>query len=206
MGKAKSNACPEGRGLSPDYWVDSGDVEGEVLRWQADEALSERFEFRNILPEEADQAAEIEKLCFPPNEACSETMMKERVAAAPELFLVAVDRKTGKLAGFLNGLSTKECAFRDEFFSDSGLYDPEGKNVMLLGLDVLPEYRGHGLAREIVSRYLRRERERGRRLLILTCLESKIKMYEKMGFRNYGIAKSSWGGEEWYEMGYVLDN
>ena len=29
--------------------------------------LNERFEFRNILPEEADQAVSIEKICFPPN-------------------------------------------------------------------------------------------------------------------------------------------
>ena len=49
--------------------------------------LNERFEFRNILPEEADQAVSIEKICFPPNEACSETMMKERVARAPDLLI-----------------------------------------------------------------------------------------------------------------------
>ena len=75
---------------------------------------------------------------------------------------------------------------------------------MLLGLDVLPEYRMQGLAREIVSRYICREAERGRKMLLLTCLKSKIKMYEKMGFYNNGIASSSWGGEEWYEMGYRI--
>ena len=59
-----------------------------------------QFEFRNILLEEAEQAAEIEKICFPPNEACSKPIMKERIIQAPELFLVAADKKTGKLAGF----------------------------------------------------------------------------------------------------------
>lgn len=54
-------------------------------------SIEERFEFRNIRPEEADQAAQIEQICFPPNEACSEKMMKERVLTAPEFFLVAVD-------------------------------------------------------------------------------------------------------------------
>lgn len=166
----------------------------------SDKALNERFEFRSILQEEADQAVAIEQICFPPNEACSEPMMKERIATAPELFLVAVDRETGKVAGFLNGLSTNEETFRDEFFTEAKLYDPSGKNVMLLGLDVLPEYRGQGLAREIVSRYLQREGEKGRKQLILTCLESKVRMYEKMGFINCGMAGSSWGGEEWYEM------
>lgn len=160
----------------------------------------ERFLFRSILPKEAAQAARIEEICFPPNEACSERMMRERVAKAPELFLVAVDKQSGKIAGFLNGLSTDESIFRDEFFTDAELYKPDGKNVMLLGLDVLPEYRGQGLAREIMSHYQQQERERGREKLILTCLEAKVRMYEKMGFVDKGIAQSSWGGEQWHEM------
>ena len=158
------------------------------------------YEFRNICPEEADQAVAIEQICFPPNEACSEKNMKERIAKAPELFLVAVDKKTGKLAGFLNGLSTNEESFRDEFFTDANLYNPEGKNVMLLGLDVLPEHRGQGLAREIVQQYAKRERENNRSKLILTCLQAKVEMYKKFGFIADGIANSTWGGEEWHQM------
>lgn len=161
--------------------------------------------FRDILPEEANQAARIEQICFPPHEACSESVMKERVIAVPELFLVAVDTETGKIAGFLNGLATKEPSFRDEFFSDSGLHNPAGENIMLCGLDVLPEYRGQGLAKEIMRQYLEREEKRGRKQVILTCLEEKIQMYEKMGYRNNGIANSNWGGEVWYEMCYVLN-
>ena len=163
-------------------------------------AIEERFEFRSILPEETDQAVTIEHICFPPNEACSRRAMTERIAAAPELFLVAIDRTNGRVAGFLNGISTNETSFRDEFFTDISLHDPRGKSVMLVGLDVLPEYRGQGLAREIVSRYGDRERKNGRELLVLTCLEPKVEMYQKMGFRDLGIADSAWGGEEWHEM------
>ena len=193
-----------------DYFLltESGRTKAQELLKEyglSDKELTERFEFREILPEEDDQAALIEEICFPPNEACSEKMMKERVAKAPELFLVAVDRETGKIAGFLNGLSTEEDFFRDEFFMDAELYDPDGKNVMLLGLDVLPDYQGQGLGREIMFQYLRRECERGRKSVILTCLESKVKMYEKMGFKNKGLSGSSWGEEQWYEMGYELN-
>lgn len=162
--------------------------------------LTDRFEFRNIRADESDQAVLIEQICFPPNEACSEQHMKERIDRAPELFLVAVDKETGKLAGFLNGLATNESSFRDEFFTDVNLYDAEGKNIMLLGLDVLPEYRMQGLAREIVNRYRERERENNRQLLLLTCLDSKVEMYKKLGFLDKGIANSSWGGEKWHEM------
>lgn len=162
--------------------------------------LHDTFIFRNILPEEAEQAAEIERICFPPHEACSRTMMLERVAKAPELFLVAIDRSTGKIAGFLNGLATSEYRFRDAFFTDAGLYEPDGANIMLLGLDVLPPYRGQGLAGELMRQYLCREREKGRREVVLTCLEEKINMYEHMGFENRGISDSVWGEEQWYDM------
>ena len=174
------------------------------IKEYSNQAITDRFEFRNIRPEEVEQAVLIEQICFPPNEACSEKNMKERIAKAPELFLVAVDRKTDKIAGFLNGLATEEPTFRDEFFTDAGLYNPSGKNIMLLGLDVLPEYRGQGLAREIVRRYARREQENNRSKLILTCLDSKVEMYKKFGFLDDGIANSTWGGEEWHEMSYIL--
>lgn len=167
-------------------------------------AFLERFEFRNIKREETAQAAEVEQICFPPNEACSAKNMQDRVTRAPELFLVAIDKETGKIAGFLNGLATDESVFRDEFFTDASLYNPEGKNIMLLGLDVLPDYRGQGLARALVLKYLQREQENGRNIVLLTCLKSKVEMYEKFGFQDNGAANSTWGGEEWHEMSYTL--
>ncbi|MBO5031537.1 MAG: GNAT family N-acetyltransferase [Lachnospiraceae bacterium] len=170
----------------------------------ADKDILEKYEFRNIRPDETEQAVSIEQICFPPNEACTEQHMRERIAKASELFLVAVDKETGKIAGFLNGLSTDEYSFRDEFFTDADLHNPNGKNIMLLGLDVLPQYRRQGLGRELVFEYLRRECEKDRRLVLLTCLKSKVKMYKKFGFHDNGIADSKWGGEEWHEMSCVI--
>ena len=77
--------------------------------------------------------------------------------------------------------------------------------MILLGLDVLPEYRGQGLAREIMRRYLEREQAKGRTAAVLTCLEGKIGMYERMGYENLGISASVWGGEQWYDMTCRLD-
>ena len=170
-----------------------------------DTGLRERFELRCIRQDEGEQAAEIERICFPPNEACERKMMLQRVAKAPELFLTVVDRSTGRLAGFLNGLSTDEESFRDEFFTDADLYDPDGRNIMLLGLDVLPEYRGQGLARELMFEYLKREKEKDRHRILLTCADSKVDMYRKMGFRDLGTSGSVWGGHSWHEMDCMLN-
>ncbi|MCD7818976.1 MAG: GNAT family N-acetyltransferase, partial [Lachnospiraceae bacterium] len=84
--------------------------------------MLEKFEFRTVLISEAKQVADIEQVCFPPNEACSEKYMTDRVEAASDLFLVAVDKENGKIAGFLNGIATNEAAFRDEFFTDASLH------------------------------------------------------------------------------------
>lgn len=167
--------------------------------------ISEQFIFRDIKPEETGQAIAIEQICFPPHEACSAGAMTERIIAAPELFLVAEDKEAGKIAGFFNGVSTDEAAFRDEFFKDIGLHKADGKNVMLLGLDVLPEYRGQGLAKSLVDKYIEREHAKGREALVLTCLEEKVEMYKKMGFTDQGIANSTWGNEEWHEMRYAIE-
>lgn len=166
--------------------------------------MSKNFIFRSICPEETTEAIAIEQACFPPHEACSKEHMTERIEAASDLFLVAVNESTGKIAGSLNGIATNESCFRDEFFTDISLNYKDGKNIMLLGLSVLPEYRGQGLARELVRQYAIREQKNGREMLFLTCLEEKIPMYLKFGFVDKGIANSVWGGEIWHEMSLAI--
>lgn len=116
-----------------------------------------------------------------------------------------MDRETGKIAGFLNGLATDREHLTDDFFTDANLHDPEGVNIMLLGLDVLPEYQHQGLARKLMEQYKERERARGRKKLILTCLPDKVEMYKKFGFKDHGIGDSVWGGEAWHEMDSILN-
>jgi ribosomal protein S18 acetylase RimI-like enzyme len=197
-----------GGGYKYAYMTEKGREKArELLRMMniEDDSIYEKYEFRSIRPEEADEAAEIERICFPPNEACTKEHIQERICVASEQFFVAIEKETGKIAGFLNGICTDEMVFRDEFFTDASLHDPKGNNVMLLGLDVLPEYRKQGLARELVWNYCRREEEQGRRRLVLTCNAKKVKMYRKFGFRDLGESASEWGGEKWHEMDIFLN-
>lgn len=60
---------------------------------------------------------------------------------------------------------------------------PGRKTVMLLGLAVLPEYRGEGLARALMYRYLCRMVQKEKDMVLLTCLDSRVPMYEKWDFR-----------------------
>ena len=58
--------------------------------------LEERFEFRTIFSEEAVQAASVERVCFPPNEACTEEMMKQRALRFGNCFLWRLTEKAVK--------------------------------------------------------------------------------------------------------------
>lgn len=172
---------------------------------QENREFYDKYELRNIYADEAEIAEAIELACFPSNEACKLSIMKQRVQLAPDIFLVAVEKETGKMIGYITGLATNEVHLRDEFYTEPTLYDPEGENVMILSVAVLPEYQRQGIAREMMQAYLRRENGRNRRLIVLTCLEGKVKMYNKFGFFDCGESGSAWGGERWHEMVYVLN-
>ena len=168
-------------------------------------SITDRFEFRDIRPEEFDRAAEIEQIVFPPNEAGFPDDIREQARIAPDCFMVAADREDGGIAGLLYGIATNENRFRDAFFTDKTLHDPQGSNIMLLGLDIVPEYQGQGLGREVMRQYCMREQARGHRKLILTCLPRLVGMYEKFGYTDLGLSDSKWGGEIWHEMEIVLN-
>ena len=48
----------------------------------------DRFEFRSVKANEAEEVAEIEKICFPPHEVCSKKDMFERVEHHRNFFLL----------------------------------------------------------------------------------------------------------------------
>ena len=173
---------------------------GILFNVYADEALLKNYQFRQILPEEGVQAGEMDRICFPPEEAKPMEIMCRFVQKIPEQFLVAVDRRTGKIAGYLCGISSDEEHFKDGFFTDLSFNDPAAQTVYLLGLDILPGHRGRGLAKELLRIYGIWSQVRGKRRMVLTAHEEKVGMYEKLGFADLGISESVWGGGVWHEM------
>ena len=139
-----------------------------MMTTRENEEFYEKYELRTIRPDEAETAEAIELACFPPNEACKLPIMKQRVELAPDIFLVTVEKGTGKMIGYITGLATNEVHLRDEFFTEPTLHDPDGDNVMILSVAVLPEYQKQGIAREMMQEYLRRENSRNRRHVELT--------------------------------------
>jgi len=182
----------------------SGRAGMEEMRMK--EKLESLFDFRMIKKEEADKAVSLEHACFPPNEQLPDEAVRERVENIPEMVLIANHKELNELAGMINSTLTNDDAFNDSFFTDLSTHDPNGMNVMITGLEVHPKYQGKGLGTYLMKRYLTMMKEQGRKRAVLTCTEDKIRMYEKMGFRDSGISKSTYGNEIWHEMEYLLEN
>jgi ribosomal protein S18 acetylase RimI-like enzyme len=85
------------------------------------------------------------------------------------------------------------------------LHDPAAQTDFIAGLDVLPAYRGQGLAKELMRLYCIWGQVKGMHRVVLTAHEEKVGMYERMGFKDLGIASSVRGGGVWHEMEHRLE-
>lgn len=148
--------------------------------------------------EDLSALAEIERICFPASEAASRESLSARFAAFPRHFLVAeLDCRT---IGFINGMVTDSRTIADVMFDDAKLHNPQGKYQSIFGLDVLPQYRRHGFAAELMRAFIRQARRENRSGMILTCKKHLISYYEKFGYINLGVSASVHGGAVWYDM------
>ena len=154
---------------------------------------------RQARPEDLDQVAEVERICFPEAEAAGRESLRLRIPACPESFLVA-EEQGGAIIGFINGAVTDKKTISDDMFEDAGLHKEDGAYQSIFGLDVLPQYRRQGIAAALMEGLIRSAEEKGRKGLILTCKERLIPYYGKFGYRNMGVSESVHGGAVWYDM------
>lgn len=153
---------------------------------------------RQVKPNDLDEIARIESICFPEAEAATKESFKYRIAAFPKSFYVALDEE--KIIGFINGAVTNYNTIVDELYEPEGGHNPEGKNQSIFGLDVLPEYQRQGIAEKLMRHMMEKSKESRREKMILTCKERLIHYYEKFGYENKGISQSVHGGVTWYDM------
>ena len=66
-----------------------------------------KYKIRTAVPDDLDQAAQVELNCFPAAEAADRAALKARLEAFGESFLVA--EADGRIIGFINGAVTDHC-------------------------------------------------------------------------------------------------
>lgn len=166
--------------------------------------LPDGVRFRHASLADLEEITEIEAICFPPNEACQEENFKKRLSVAPDHFWLMEDMPAnngaGRVMGFVNDIASHKDLLEDDMFTDAVQHEPDGGYLIVLGLDMRPEYRHCGHAGRLMRKLIDHARESGRKGVVLTCHDYLIPYYETFGYKNLGISDSKWGGETWYDM------
>ena len=152
--------------------------------------------------EDLDAVAALEALCFPAAEAATRASFAARLAVYPEHFWLL--EEAGKLIGFVNGMVTDEPDLTDEMYENAALHDPNGRWQMIFGVNTHPDYRRRGCAESVLRRCIADAKEQGRAGLVLTCKETLVHYYAKLGFADEGVSDSTHGGVVWHQMRLVL--
>ena len=139
----------------------------------------------------------MEAACFPAAEAASREAFAYRIAAFPERFFVA--EADGKIIGLINGCASGLPFIEDALFEPQG-HEPDGKNQMVFGLAVLPEYQRQGIGAALMNHLISFSRQADMEQVVLTCKKEKLAYYGKFGFENRGASNSVHGGVVWYDM------
>lgn len=158
---------------------------------------------RNVLPKDLDECYLVETAGFPPEEAATRETIKLRIDTFPQGFLVA--EQDGRVIGMLNSAATHKDDLGDEELKQLIGHDPDGKNLVVFALAVLPEFQKRGIARQLMSRFVEDARQRQKQNVLLMCKQHLIVYYQRMGFTHVGLSRSKHGGAEWHEMRLGLE-
>lgn len=153
---------------------------------------------RNARTGDVQALAAVEAACFPPAEAASAAVLKERVAVYGNHFWMLLDE--AELIGFIDGMVTKEPDLRDEMYTDPSLHDETGNWQMIFGLNTIPSRRRQGHAARLIEKLTEQARQEKRRGLVLTCKDALLAYYAKFGFVNEGRSASVHGNTAWHQM------
>ena len=153
---------------------------------------------RTATMSDLEKITEVEAICFPPAEAATKESFRERLSVYPEHFWLL--EEDGKLISFINGMVTDEITIRDEMFENASLHDENGEWQAIFGVNTIPECRNRGYAGMLMEYVIEEAKKQGRKGLILTCKEEKLRYYAKFGYENLGLSKSVHGGAVWYDM------
>lgn len=156
-------------------------------------------------PADINDIMNIETSAFTPEEAASRTSMIERLTWIPDTFIVARDQDNeGQAIGMIVGPTSASRYLTDDLFTHSAKNKPTDKIQTVVSLAVLSDYRGFGIAGELIKQLAAIDRKNQRELISLTCLSTLIPFYEHYGFKNEGVSASQWAGETWYNMTFKL--
>lgn len=164
--------------------------------------MNNTIAIRQAAPSDLEHCLVLEQACFPPAEAASRENIAIRLADFPQGFLVA--EAGGRIVGQVNSGATHKDDISDEAFKGLIGHEPDGANIVVFSLAVLPEMRRGGLGAQLMREFIAGSRKRGHQQVLLLCKDALVPFYSRLGFADRGISASTHGGAVWHEMGLVL--
>ncbi len=159
---------------------------------------------RNVTEADLDGCYEVEIACWPPEEAAAKKTIERRIAVFPQGFFIA--ESDGRVIGMLNSCCTAREDLGDEELKQLVGHDVDGRNMVVFALGVLPEFRRHGIAAALMSRFIGFARELKKEKVLLICKSDLVAYYERFGFAHAGLSRSMHGGASWQQMVLKLDD
>ena len=155
------------------------------------------YNIRQVTLSDLESVTVLEQACFPAAEAATKEAFRYRIETFPERFFVA--EQDGAIIGLINGCASNQMTITDDLFEPQG-HEPEGKNQMVFGLAVHPDFRRRGIAAALMETLIAFSKKTNMERIVLTCKEEKIAYYAKFGFENKGVSASTHGSAVWYDM------
>ena len=108
--------------------------------------------------------------------------------------------RDGQVVGFVNSGSTNKDDLSDETLKDLIGHQPEGKNIVIFSLAVLPPFQRQGIARTLMHRFIETAKRLKKDNILLICQAALLPYYRQYGFIHRGESSSTHGGLHWQEM------
>ena len=157
-----------------------------------------KVQIREAVPADYVVLSKIEAAGFPPAEAAGEDSLRERLRLFSPYFLVA--EAEGVPVGYIGGNRCSTRVILDAYYEHAALHEPDGLYQSVFSLVVRPDYRGQGIAQQLMRAFIELARQRGLRAVILTCKKRLVPFYEQFGYDCLGVSNSTHGGAVWYDM------
>ena len=137
---------------------------------------------------------------FSPEEAMSQELLAKHIKLLPETFLVA--EKGTQILGFLEGPVRPERYLMDISFTMEieDFSHQAGGYISITSLSVSKEAQSMGVGRRLLEAMKEIAISNGRDGINLTCHDYLTAYYERHGFRNHGLSKSTYADQVWYDM------
>lgn len=164
--------------------------------------MTENYSIRYADINDLKKIAELERLCFPAEEAATESSFLKRLNIYPNHFWIL--ESDGRIISVINGMVTDEADLKDEMYHNADMHDENGKWQMIFGVETHPDHQKKGYAEILMKRVIEDAISDNRSGLVLTCKEKLIPYYQKFGFVNEGVSNSVHGNTVWYQMRKIL--